>query len=87
MLIVKGKYLLTKEGLKENYGLAIKKGTIAEIKLNDLLPPPAKTISCNEGIIVPEFINAHTHMYGTVAHSIHTTKEIKDFSDFLNIFW
>ena len=26
-------------------------------------------------------------MYGTVAHGIHTDKEIKDFSDFLNIFW
>lgn len=87
MLIVKSKYLLTDEGLKENYGLVVEDGTITEIKPNDELKGDGEVIVCDEGIVVPGFINAHTHMYGTVAHGIHTTKVVKDFTDFLNIFW
>ena len=89
MLVIKGKYLLTKDGLKKDHGLVIKNGIITDIQPNNVLTSctNTQTICCDDSIIVPGFINAHTHMYGTVAHGIHTTKVIKDFTDFLNIFW
>lgn len=89
MLIVSGKYILTSEGLKESHSLVIEDGTIKEIlptnQLKDVLG--IEVIDVPNGIVTPGFINAHTHMYGTVAHGIHTEKVIKDFTDFLEIFW
>lgn len=89
MLIVSGKYVLTNEGLKENHSLVIDGSTIKEILPTDELGgyEDAETINVPNAIVTPGFINAHTHMYGTVAHGIHTEKIIKDFTDFLEIFW
>lgn len=89
MLIVSGKYVLTNEGLKENYSLVIEGSTIKEILPTDNLKgyEGVEVVNVSNGIVTPGFINAHTHMYGTVAHGIHTEKVIKDFTDFLEIFW
>ncbi len=89
MLIVKGKYVLTSEGLKENYALVIENGTIKEMMPSNQLKKieGIEVIDAENGIVAPGFINAHTHMYGTVAHGIHTEKIIKDFTDFLEKFW
>ncbi len=89
MLIVSGKYILTSDGLKENCSLVIEDGIIKEIlptnQMKDI--DGIEVINVPNGIVTPGFINAHTHMYGTVAHGIHTEKVIKDFTDFLEIFW
>ncbi len=89
MLVVKGKYVLTSDGLKKNYALVIESGTITELVPIDQLKKyeGVEVIDAVNGIVTPGFINAHTHMYGTVAHGIHTEKKIKDFTDFLEIFW
>ncbi|KAF0091587.1 MAG: amidohydrolase [Fusobacteria bacterium] len=88
-MIVSGKYVLTSDGLKENYSLIIEDGTIKEILPTNQLKnvEGVEVIEVPNGIVTPGFINAHTHMYGTVAHGIHTEKVIKDFTDFLEIFW
>jgi len=89
MLVVKGKFVLTNEGLKEDYALIIENGTIKEIMPISMLKDieGAEVMDALNSIVTPGFINAHTHMYGTVAHGIHTEKVVKNFTDFLEIFW
>ncbi|MCI0502872.1 MAG: hypothetical protein L0Y48_04775 [Fusobacteria bacterium] len=69
MLVIKGKYLLTKDGLKKDHGLVINNGIITDIQPNNMLTSCTNTqaICCDDSIIVPGFINAHTHMYGTIS--------------------
>ena len=38
-------------------------------------------------LISPGFINAHMHQYGLLSHGIPIHKEIRDFEDFLKLFW
>ena len=89
MLIVQGRYVLTEDGLMENHCVVVEDGIIEKVLPTDQVHPHSgdEVLKIENGIITPGFINAHTHMYGTVAHGIHTEKVIKDFTDFLEVFW
>lgn len=89
MLIIKGKYVLTEDGLKENWGIGIHDGIIVELGPMDAFEMGGtdEVIDARTEIVAPGFINAHNHMYGSVSHGIHTDKVIRDFTDFLNVFW
>lgn len=89
MLIIKGRYVLTEDGLKENWGIGIRDGMIVELGPMDEfeIGGADEVLDASTGFVAPGFINAHNHMYGSVSHGIHTDKVIRDFTDFLNVFW
>ncbi len=49
--------------------------------------PGAEMADFTAHILFPGFINAHMHQYGLLAHGIPVHGEIRDFEDFLKIFW
>ena len=49
--------------------------------------PGAEMADYTAHILFPGFINAHMHQYGLLSHGIPVHGEIRDFEDFLKIFW
>jgi 5-methylthioadenosine/S-adenosylhomocysteine deaminase len=49
--------------------------------------PSAAVIDASGCVIAPGFVNAHTHMYGVLAHGIPPAAQVLDFWSFLQDYW
>lgn len=88
-LIIRGKYILSENGLQEDWSIKIKDNLI------DAVGPDAeiievegdKVFQMKDRIIVPGFVNGHMHMYGVLSHGITAEALVTEFSSFLEDFW
>ena len=87
--ILKGAWVMTREGLKKDWGVKVEKNKIVEVGPNDTLTlQEGDEISDHtEQIIMPGFVNGHMHMYGVLSHGITTEALVTEFSSFLDDFW
>lgn len=87
-ILIKGKYIMLEDGIKENYAVLINENVIEDTGpvsyFNENL---YKVYNFKDKIIMPGFINAHNHMYGVLSHGITTEAMIEDFNDFLKDYW
>lgn len=89
--LLKAKYVLTPDGLKENYAIRVEDGIITAVgpeDAEDLKPGQEDSVttfpSC---LLAPGFVNGHNHMYGFLSHGITAEAMVTDFSNFLEDFW
>lgn len=89
VIIIKGDFLLTPEGLKEDWGIRIEGETIAAVGPNQQLRTEKGdlVLTMPGRLIAPGFINGHNHMYGTLSHGITMETEVTEFSSFLEDYW
>lgn len=76
--------------LKLGWGVRIADGAIAEVAPNEDLVRArtgAETIDARDLLLMPGFINGHTHSYGLLAHGIPLTEPPNGFYPFLADFW
>ena len=74
----------------ENWGLRIVNEKVAEILPNPVLRekyPSDEIWEAAGQIAAPGFVDAHTHLYGILAHGIPFTKSPSGFMPFLEEFW
>lgn len=87
--VIWGKYLMTPEGLKEDYGVRVegnritKVGHYTELQLEDA----KEVLHVGNQMILPGFVNGHNHMYGFLSHGIVAESMVTEFSSFLDDFW
>ena len=88
---LKGKFVMTPEGLKEGYGVLTEGNMIKAVgpadKLEKELPEGTETIDFGDEMILPGFVNGHNHMYGFLSHGITAESMVTDFSNYLEDFW
>ncbi len=75
---------------KRGWGVRIEADRITEVgPNNDLVEkfPHDEFLRANEQVLSPGFVNAHTHLYGVLAHGIPLTKAPDGFWPFLRDFW
>ncbi len=71
-------------------GVRVVGDRIAEVGPNAALRarfPAEEVIDAAGHVLAPGFVNAHTHLYGVLAHGIPLQKAPADFWGFLNDFW
>lgn len=88
-LILKGKFLITPEGVSQDFGIRVEGNRIVQIEKNELLKceDTDEVIDCTDKIIMPGFVNGHNHMYGFLSHGITAEAMVTEFSSFLDDFW
>jgi cytosine/adenosine deaminase-related metal-dependent hydrolase len=91
-LLVFPQWLVTSalEDPKENYGIRILGETIdAVAPQKDLRKrfPDDEILNKPGQVLMPGFVDAHTHLYGLLAHGIPLTKAPEGFMPFLEDFW
>lgn len=88
-LILKGKFLITPEGVKIDYGVRVENNIIVQIADNKRIEVAEEdeVIDCTDKIIMPGFVNGHNHMYGFLSHGITAEAMVTEFSSFLDDFW
>ena len=75
---------------KQHWGVRVVDDIIAEIAPNEDLRvrfPEEESIDAAGHVLAPGFVNAHTHLYGVLAHGIPLDKAPSDFWAFLADFW
>ena len=90
--LILGDWLITSpvDPPQPNRGIRVTNDSIAAIGPNDELRRayPEEEIHEAPGcVIAPGFVNAHTHLYGTLAHGIPLARAPSDFWSFLADFW
>ncbi len=87
--IIKGKYLISEEGLKADWGVKVQGNRIVKVGPNDALVQEEgdSLLEAKGQIIAPGFVNGHMHMYGVLSHGIPTEALVSEFSSFLEDFW
>lgn len=87
--IIKGKYLISEDGLKQDWGVRVKGNKIIEVAPNSqiIIENDDVVIEAGNQIIAPGFVNGHMHMYGVLSHGITTEALVTEFSSFLEDFW
>ncbi|MEC7898421.1 MAG: amidohydrolase family protein [Actinomycetota bacterium] len=91
-LIIQPDWLITEssEKPKRHWGLRICDGKIFSVGPNEKLEndfPEDKVFTAREKVLMPGFVNGHTHMYGVLAHGIPLESAPSDFWSFLESFW
>lgn len=91
-IIILPSWLVTSalEPPNERWGVRISAGRISYIGPHQELTgqfPTDIVIEANGQALFPGFVNAHTHLYGILAHGIPLHKAPSDFWGFLNDFW
>ena len=92
MTIITSDWLIAnsqKEPLR-SHGIRVQNTQITEIGDNHELKakyPEDELIDGTGKILLPGFVNAHTHMYGVLAHGIPSDNPPEDFWGFLNDYW
>ena len=74
----------------EASGIRIVDGEVSEVGPNtDLIQkyPEEETIDASGKLVLPGFVNAHTHLYGVLAHGIPVEHPPEGFWEFLNDYW
>ncbi len=75
---------------KKDWGIRISGDTITDVASNDQLRKKFKEDEVLEApgkVLSPGFVNAHTHIYGVLAHGIPLEKAPSGFWPFLEDFW
>lgn len=87
--ILSADYVLTPEGLKENWSVVIENGIICDLGATESfdLDEFEEKFSFENKMLMPGFINGHNHMYGFLSHGIHVESIVEDFNDFLKDYW
>ena len=73
-----------------NWAVAVQRGKVLEIGTTEglrALYPQAQHKDARGCVIAPGFVNAHTHMYGVLAHGIPPAAQVLDFWSFLRDYW
>ena len=88
-LIIRGKYLLSENGLQEDWSIKIKDNLIAAVGPDaEIIEAEGdEVLQMKDRLIVPGFINGHMHMYGVLSHGITAEALVTEFSSFLEDFW
>ncbi len=91
MIILPG-WLITSplEPPKRHWGIRIVNDQIAEVAENQVLSEiyhEDVSIRAPEQVLAPGFVNAHSHLYGVLAHGIPLEKAPSGFWPFLEEFW
>jgi cytosine/adenosine deaminase-related metal-dependent hydrolase len=90
--LILGDWLITSptESPKKDWGVRVSGSRIDRVgpRADLLIEYPQDSIYDMSGyVIAPGFVNAHTHLYGTLAHGIPLAKAPSDFWAFLADFW
>lgn len=87
--LLKGKFVLTGDGLKKNWCVKVEEGKITYVGPADKLEamPEDQVEDFKDQIIMPGFVNGHNHMYGVLSHGITADTMVTNFSNFLEDFW
>ncbi len=87
--VIKGRFLMTQEGLKKEYGIRIEDQRITQVAPNETLRIESEdeVIVLEHQMILPGFVNGHNHMYGFLSHGISAESMVTEFSSFLDDFW
>jgi 5-methylthioadenosine/S-adenosylhomocysteine deaminase len=75
---------------KCGWGVRVEAGCIVDVGENENLRqryPQDETLQADQQVLSPGFINAHTHLYGILAHGIPLAKAPEGFWPFLQDFW
>lgn len=91
-MLILGDWLITSahETPKKGWGVRVENGTIAAVGSHADLQrdyPADEVHQANGAVIAPGFVNAHTHLYGTLAHGIPLDNAPSNFWSFLADFW
>ena len=91
-LLIFPQWLVTSalESPKENYGIRVLGDTIDAVALQEELRaqfPDDEIIEKPGQVLLPGFVDAHTHLYGLLAHGIPLKKAPEGFMPFLEDFW
>ena len=92
MTIITSDWLIanSQEEPLRSHGIRVQNTQITEIGDNHELKakyPEDELIDGTGKILLPGFVNAHTHMYGVLAHGIPSDNPPEDFWGFLNDYW
>lgn len=87
--IIKGSYLMTRDGIKKDWGLKISGNRITQVGPNSELTAADgdEVIDASGRLISPGFVNGHMHMYGVLSHGITAEALVTEFSSFLEDYW
>ncbi len=75
---------------RAGWGVSISGDTIGRVGPHEELRadhPEATVVEAPESILLPGFVNAHVHLYGTLAHGIPVDDAPSDFWSFLEDYW
>ena len=86
--ILLGRAVLSPDGPLFDHGVVMSGGVIERIAPNsDLLTLSGHVLDCRDQLILPGFVNGHTHMYGVLSHGIPSSAAVTDFNSFLRAYW
>ena len=86
--ILLGRAVLSPDGLLPDHGVVFSGGVIEKIAPNsDLLSLSGRVLDYRDQLILPGFVNGHTHMYGVLSHGIPSSAAVTDFNSFLRAYW
>ena len=86
--ILLGRAVLSPDGPLFDHGVVMSGGVIERIAPNtDLLVLSGRVLDCRDQLILPGFVNGHTHMYGVLSHGIPSSAAVTDFNSFLRAYW
>ena len=91
-MLILGDWLITSahDTPKQGWGVRVENDKITAVGSHTDLQrdyPADEVHWANGAVIAPGFVNAHTHLYGTLAHGIPLGKAPSDFWSFLADFW
>ncbi len=91
-MIILADWLITtpKSPPKQNWGIRIEGDLITDIAENKILIekyPEDERVLAEGQILAPGFVNAHSHLYGVLAHGIPLDRAPSGFWPFLEEFW
>ena len=92
MTLIMAGWLITSpdEIPREKYGVRVLGNTVVDVGPNQNLMknyPDDDVVDAKEHIVLPGFVNAHTHLYGVLAHGIPVDNPPADFWEFLKDYW
>jgi cytosine/adenosine deaminase-related metal-dependent hydrolase len=86
--ILLGRAVLSGDELLFDHGVVFRGGRIERIApVSELSGLQGQTLDLRDQLILPGFINGHTHMYGVLSHGIPSSATVTDFSSFLSAYW
>jgi 5-methylthioadenosine/S-adenosylhomocysteine deaminase len=91
-MIILPEWLITSplEGPKAQWGIRVTGDCIMDVAKNDILRhryPSDEIWEAHGQVLAPGFVDAHTHLYGVLAHGIPLEKAPSGFWPFLEEFW